>query len=394
VALVALGSLTHAFDMGQRYVPLTVVSGGGSTGSVTVKAPTNVNIAQPGYYNLFVINSSGVPSIGVSVRVTPPPTCVYSINGTDQYIEAEGRSAVDGPFTQVSDGSRSGGAYIQVDEGSGNHSTVPDEGKVLWYDLNVATTGNFYIWALVNGPNTSSDSFWISVDGNADQQLSLPANTWGWVRLNATAINIPAGKHTLKVKVREDGALIDKLAFTTSSGFTPSGIANPTLACNGAALPGAPTNVIATPGNGQVMVSWNTVSSATSYTLKRGTAMGGPFTNVTGAVNIPGTSFNNTGLTNGTTYYFVVSATNATGEGPNSTPAVAATPSAATWISQDIGAVATAGSWNLNAGVHTVVGNGADIWTAADEFLFTYQAITGHGPSAAAPTRPAQPDAR
>ena len=29
VALVALGSLTHAFDMGQRYVPLTVVSGGG-----------------------------------------------------------------------------------------------------------------------------------------------------------------------------------------------------------------------------------------------------------------------------------------------------------------------------------------------------------------------------
>ena len=67
-----MGSLTHAFDMGQRYVPLTVVSGGGGAGSVVVKVPANINIAQPGYYNLFIINSAGVPSMGKSVRLTPP----------------------------------------------------------------------------------------------------------------------------------------------------------------------------------------------------------------------------------------------------------------------------------------------------------------------------------
>ena len=44
-----------------------------------------------------------------------------------------------------------------------------------------------------------------------------------------------------------------------------------------------------------------------------------------------------------------------------------------TWTSQDIGAVATPGSWTLNGGVHTVVGNGADIWNTVDEFRFTYQ---------------------
>ncbi len=72
VALVGLGSLTHAFDMGQRYVPLTRVSGGGGTGSITVKLPANINVAQPAFYNLFIINSTGVPSMGKSIRLTPP----------------------------------------------------------------------------------------------------------------------------------------------------------------------------------------------------------------------------------------------------------------------------------------------------------------------------------
>jgi fibronectin type 3 domain-containing protein len=384
VALVAMGSLTHAFDMGQRYVPLTVVSGGGATGSVVVRPPTNINIAQPGFYNLFVINSAGVPSVAKTIQLIPPPACVYNVNGTDQYIEAEGRSRGDGPFTQVSDVARSGGAYMQVTEGSGTHATVPDEGKVLWYDLNVTTGGSFYIWALANGPDTGSDTMWISVDGNADQQLTLPTpvNTWNWVKLNTTAISIPTGKHTIKVKVREDGALIDKLAFTTNSAFMPSGTANPALTCNGPTPPPAPTGLAASPGDAQVLLMWNPVAGATSYTLKRGTASNGPFTNVPGAVNIPGTSFNDTGLTNGTTYYYVVLASNAAGPGPTSTPSVPAVPTAqsgGTWVGADVGAVGIAGSVMQAGGTFTVKGAGADITGTADAFYFVYQTLSGNG---------------
>jgi NPCBM/NEW2 domain/Domain of unknown function (DUF1929)/Glyoxal oxidase N-terminus len=67
VALVGMGSVTHAFNMNQRYVPLTIVSQDDS--SLTFSAPDNANLAPPGYYLLFVIDSEGVPSYGKIVQV-------------------------------------------------------------------------------------------------------------------------------------------------------------------------------------------------------------------------------------------------------------------------------------------------------------------------------------
>src|SRR3984893_16310179 len=60
VALIHLGTMTHTFAMDQRYVPLTFTAG---SGSLTVSAPANANLAPPGYYMLFLVNSSGVPSV-------------------------------------------------------------------------------------------------------------------------------------------------------------------------------------------------------------------------------------------------------------------------------------------------------------------------------------------
>jgi chitinase len=82
--------------------------------------------------------------------------------------------------------------------------------------------------------------------------------------------------------------------------------------------------LIATPGNAQVTVSWNAVSGATSYNVKRALSSSGPFSTIQ---NVTTTSYPNTGLTNGTTYYYVVSALSSTCESSNSSP-VSATPSA------------------------------------------------------------------
>lgn len=71
VALMRLGSPTHAFDFDQRMVGLNFTQG---TSSITVTAPPNGNIAPPGYYMLFILNKSGVPSVASMVQISANPT--------------------------------------------------------------------------------------------------------------------------------------------------------------------------------------------------------------------------------------------------------------------------------------------------------------------------------
>jgi acid phosphatase type 7 len=88
--------------------------------------------------------------------------------------------------------------------------------------------------------------------------------------------------------------------------------------------PAAPQNLAASGGNAQVSLTWNASSGATSYNVKRATVSGGPYTTI---ANVTTTSHVDTGVVNGTTYYYVVSALNAVGESANSSQ-VSATPSA------------------------------------------------------------------
>jgi hypothetical protein len=90
VVLMRPGSPTHAFDMEQRLIGLTFTPGGGT---LTVASPPTPNIAPPGYYMMFILNSRGVPSIARFVQLTPlpndqPPTGTMTQPATDVTVEA------------------------------------------------------------------------------------------------------------------------------------------------------------------------------------------------------------------------------------------------------------------------------------------------------------------
>jgi hypothetical protein len=70
VVLIRPGSPTHAFDEDQRYLELSFTATGGG---LSVQAPANANLAPPGYYMLFLVNSTGVPSVAAFVHF-PAPT--------------------------------------------------------------------------------------------------------------------------------------------------------------------------------------------------------------------------------------------------------------------------------------------------------------------------------
>jgi endo-1,4-beta-D-glucanase Y len=104
-----------------------------------------------------------------------------------------------------------------------------------------------------------------------------------------------------------------------------SGNSNQASATPTAGAPPAPTNLVATPGNQQVALTWSASTGATSYTVLRATVSGGPYTSV--QTGVTATNFTNTSLTNGTTYFYVVRAVNASGTSGNSNQA-SATPTA------------------------------------------------------------------
>jgi fibronectin type 3 domain-containing protein len=166
--------------------------------------------------------------------------------------------------------------------------------------------------------------------GNAQVSLSWNAST------GATSYNVK--------RSTTSGGPYTTVASPTATNYTDTGLTNGTTyyyvvsAVNSAgesansgqvsatpnAPPTAPTGLAATAGNAQVSLSWNASTGATSYNVKRSTTSGGPYTTVASPT---ATNYTDTGLTNGTTYYYVVSAVNSAGESANSTE-VSATPTA------------------------------------------------------------------
>jgi hypothetical protein len=139
-------------------------------------------------------------------------------------------------------------------------------------------------------------------------------------------------------------------------------------ACGGSSrvdpgAPAKPAGLTATPGSGQVLLSWSAAARASAYRVYYSTSPGVTKATGTKVGDIPSTSTVVTGLTNGTAYYFVVTSVNSNSESAESseTSAIPSRPPAAqadltgTWRFSILASGASAG-WS--SGTLTVDGNG------------------------------------
>lgn len=67
VTWIRLGSVTHSFNQAQQLVHLQFTQ---ASGGLNITAPANGNLAPPGYYMLFLVNSNGVPSVAKIIQIT------------------------------------------------------------------------------------------------------------------------------------------------------------------------------------------------------------------------------------------------------------------------------------------------------------------------------------
>jgi fibronectin type 3 domain-containing protein len=199
------------------------------------------------YYKVSANNSSCSSTYNTEVSATPVAACSQGAPG--------GVAAAVTPGTQV---------------------------KVTWTASNPVPIGGYDI-----GRSTTSASGYTSVGhvGNAiltftDSDISLAVGTTYYYEVTAIG--------------------------TCTAASTPASIA---LACQTPAAPNA--GLTASNSAGSITISWTAVTGATAYTVYRSDTSGGTYTTISSNQTAATYTDPASGLTNGTTYYYKVSASNA-----------------------------------------------------------------------------------
>jgi fibronectin type 3 domain-containing protein len=290
------------------------------------------------YYVIAANNVSGTSALSAEVSATPQATGPIAEGWAQQDIGAVSASGSTN-FVAVSNNT-----FVVSGSGSGFGGTADScsytYGKVTG---DATITGRLLISANTPGLmirdslNPDARSLALTLGGAGGRQCRLKVRdtvggaiteqrgndyTWTpvWFRLERVGDTFTATQSLDGVDWKPVGTAIIALSSTYYIGLeVSSGSAtfdNVSVDSTGTA-PIAPTALTATgASSSRIDLGWTASADATSYTVKRASVSGGPYTTIGTGVSC--TSFSDTSLSYSTTYYYVVSAGNLSGVSDNS----------------------------------------------------------------------------
>ena len=272
VTLVRQSSVTHSNNMSAGFLELSFTKT--STG-LNVTTPANANLAPPGYYMLFILNSSGVPSVAAMVQISGSATSSGTVTGkvTDTSgAPIQGASVTFGGNGAVT--GADGGFTLQAPAGSGTLTaalggytsasepvtlTAGATTQAATLQLAPVNPGNV-TGLIVNSGGTGLAGAAVSARG-----LSTTSADDGSYALN----NLPAGSTTISASL---------------SGFQ-SGSATVTVV---AATTTAAPNIVLASGSGSITGTVNSTSGAAIAGASVGFGGGTTTTNASGVYTLNG----------------------------------------------------------------------------------------------------------
>ena len=273
------------------------------------------------FYEVTAVNSAGEsPRSAEDASKTPPPVTtggntpgVASGNSLVFYAKDALLGGLDwfqkltGWFPQVlgSSGANSPG-HVAVDMAYATHGTM------TFNDVVVPTSGLYtidwrYAFAFGLFPGVTNRQMGLSVNGaviTGTERFPV-TGSFETYQDSTIQVHLNAGKNSIQMFAIDSHGVsrVDEMTITPATASVPSG----------------PTNLTSTSGTGSVTLHWTASSGGpTSYSIYRGTKSDGEATTPVATVSGTTTTYTDTGLTNASSYYYMVAANNAAGVSPDS----------------------------------------------------------------------------
>lgn len=194
-------------------------------------------LAEPIVIMAVDVNGGAVQGVPIDFQVLAGGGSVAPLVEASNIFRESEAGVVVAPMQVKSDAGASGGQYVIAPNGSGQNGTVT-------FTFDIPEAGNYKVWGRAKAPSGSDDSFFYSVDGEADASnvwdvhQGIPGSDWRWDEVSrrgtgtgsapqvpAIQVNFTVGTHTMRFRTRDDGCWLDKILVTSNDNFVPTGTA-------------------------------------------------------------------------------------------------------------------------------------------------------------------------